>query len=151
MSGAFENGFFSPDDRARVMSYDARPDREERQRRAAELRRQNEQAAAEVQGRLPVSFQPGVVRPRYQGPPIFPRGPATVHIMLLEPLSARGIVRVAGDWLCSAALDESTGELKYEGKRAEQWADGTGGPGAYYDPAPSCKKCLKKLDALWPK
>jgi hypothetical protein len=71
--------------------------------------------------------------------------------MLLEPLSARGITRAVGDWLCSAAVDESTGELKYEGKRAEQWADGTGGPGAYYDPQPTCKRCLKKLDALWPK
>jgi hypothetical protein len=113
---------------------------------AQALRRQHELASAELRARLPFQWEPGVVRSRYQGPPIFEHGPAAVHIWLQEPLGLDNgrQARRRGDWLCMASLDESTGELRYEGQAAPLYADGTGGPGANYEQMPTCKKCLKK-------
>jgi hypothetical protein len=81
---------------------------------------------------------------------------ATLHIQLLEavtlaPGTKQTQARAAGDWLCQAALDTSTGELRYETEGAPDHCDGTGGPAAYYWPMPNCKNCLKKAQQLFPK
>jgi hypothetical protein len=71
-----------------------------------------------------------------------------VHIWLQEPASLDNgkQQRAAGDWLCSARLDTETGELRYDPQAAPLYADGTGGPEAYYEQAPTCKNCLRKAE-----
>lgn len=148
------SGFFTPTDAARARQF-RQTDAAESQQRAAELRRQQEQATAQLRARLPFTWQVGKARPRYQGPSFWEHVPAAIHIQLLEPvvLSAgtkQAQPRAAGDWLCQAALDISTGELRYDSQAAPTYCDGTGGPGAHYLPAPSCKRCLKKAQQLFP-
>jgi hypothetical protein len=108
------------------------------------LRLAAEQATAGLRARLPFRWQPGVVKPRYQGPPVWERGPAAVHVMLLEEAPGRRV----GDWLCKASLDTDTGEVRYDSQLAPWHADGTGGPQANYLPTPTCKNCLKKAQAF---
>jgi hypothetical protein len=127
----------------------------ETRQRAAELRRQHEQATAQLRARLPFPWQVGTVRPRYQGPTVWERGPAALHIQLLEaftlaPGTSQEQARAAGDWLCQAALDTSTGEVRYDTQAAPDHCDGTGGSTAYYQPTPSCKRCLQKAQQLFP-
>jgi hypothetical protein len=143
------DGFFTPDDwyrqeRQRVSGAGA----SESLAQAASLRRVHEVATEALRARLPFRWEPGVVRPRYQGPPVWERGPAAVHIWLQEPASLDNgkQTRDAGDWLCSARLDKDTGELRYDPQAAPLYADGTGGPEAQYEQQPSCKNCLRKAE-----
>ena len=129
-------------------------DHETRQR-AAELRRQHEQATDQLRARLPFAWQVGKVRPRYQGPSVWEHVPAAMHIQLLEavtlaPGTKQAQARAVGDWLCQAALDTRTGELRYETEATPDHCDGPGGPASYYQPTPSCKNCLKKAQHLFP-
>lgn len=137
-------GFFSTRDRARHEW--ARVN--EPARNGQTLRLASERATAGLRARLPFRWQPGVVKSRYQGPPIFERGPAAIHIMLLEQAQLGKEARPAGDWLFRASLDTDTGELRYESQQAPWYADGTGGPAANYLPTPTCKNCLKKAQAF---
>ena len=144
------NSFFSQDDRARAerSRLAGDPEASERRARAAALRRQHELATAGLQRRLPFRWRAGVRKPGYQLASLFEQALPAVHIMLLEGYEQPGLSRAAGDWLCSAALDTDTGEIRYEGAPAEQWVDGTGGPAAYYEQQPTCKKCLKKAETF---
>ncbi len=112
------------------------------------LRLASERATAALRARLPFRWQPGVVRSRYQGPPVWEKGPAAVHVMLLEEAQVGKELRPAGDWLCRASLDTDTGEVRYESQQAPVHADGTGGANAHYLPTPTCKNCLKKAQAF---
>jgi hypothetical protein len=114
------------------------------------LRLASERATAALYARLPFRWQPGVVVSRYQGPPVWEKGPAAIHIMLLEEtyVTEGKDARRVGDWLCKASLDTDTGELRYESQLAPWHADGTGGPNASYLPTPTCKNCLKKAQAF---
>ena len=141
-------GFYTPDDRARAQTHRA-AEAEEARARAVALRRRNQQATAELNVLLPFAWQVGKVRACYQGPPVWERGPAALHIQLQQPVQLPGKgqpVRPAGDWLCQASLDTETGELRYEPEHErELWhSDGSGEPGTMYQPAPTCKNCLKK-------
>lgn len=139
-------GFHSTHDRTR--SQWARVN--EPARNGLALRLAAERATGELRARLPFRWQPGVVVPRYQGPPLWERGPAAVHIMLLEETYVREgkDARRVGDWLCKASLDTGTGEVRYESQQAPQHADGTGGANAHYLPTPTCKNCLKKAQVF---
>jgi hypothetical protein len=149
------NAFYSDEDRARAAA--ARPaEAAETRARALLLRRHNEAITAALMARLPFSWLVGKAVRRYQGPPVWERGPAALHIQLQEPVQfttgRTDYSRRVGDWLCSAALDESTGELRYQPAEAsELWhSDGSGGPLANYLPAPTCKKCLTLADKVQP-
>lgn len=127
----------------------------ETHQRATELRRQHEQTTEQLRARLPFAWQLGKVRPRYQGPSVWEHAPAAIHIQLLEavtlaPGTKQAQARAVGDWLCQAALDTSTGEVRYQAEAVPDHCDGTGGPAAYYRPAPSCKNCLKKAQQIFP-
>jgi hypothetical protein len=145
-------------DSRRIADYAQRFWREgdsETRQRAAGLRRQHEQTTAQLRARLPFAWQVGKVRPRYQGPSCWEHAPAAIHIQVLEavtlaPSTKQAQARAAGDWLCQAALDTSTGEVRYEPEAAPNHCDGTGGLVAYYRPMPSCKNCLKKAQQLFP-
>lgn len=145
-------------DNRRTADYAQRFRREgdsETRQRAAELRQQHEQSTAQLRARLPFAWQVGKVRPRYQGPSVWEHAPAAIHIQVLEAVTlAAGTkqaqARAAGDWLCQATLDTSTGEVRYEPEAAPDLCDGTGGPSAYYRPTSSCKNCLKKANQLFP-
>lgn len=145
-------GFYTEADRARAQSCRAAEAEESRQRAQA-LRRKNEQATWTLFQLLPFSWQVGRARARYQGPPMWERAPAALHIQLQQPVQLPGKgqpVRPVGDWLCMASLDTESGELRYEPEHErELWhSDGSGGPGAMYRPAPTCKNCLKKAQAF---
>jgi len=145
-------GFYSKDDRARAVAA-RQAEAEESRARAAALRRKNEQATWDLAQLLPFSWQVGRARARYQGPPVWERGPAALHIQLKEPVQLPGKgqpVRAAGDWLCMASVDTDTGEVRYEPDALHELlhSDGTGGPAALYLPAPTCKNCLKKAQAF---
>jgi hypothetical protein len=149
------SGFYTPADRARAQA--ARPaEADESRARAAARRRINEQATAGLTSLLPFAWLVGRVRPAYQGPPVWERGPAALHIQLQQPVhftaGRKAYSRMIGDWLCSAALDEETGELRYTPEAiGELWhSDGTGGPAANYLPAPTCKRCLALAARLQP-
>jgi hypothetical protein len=143
-------GFFGPDDAKRAAEY-AGTDAAQGRYHSLQLRRQHEAELGQLQRRLPFTWQPGIKVARYQGPPIFPRSAPAVHIMLLQDMDGPYLMRRAGDWLCSPAIDYETGELRYEAQRAPQWADGTGGPGSHYDQKPTCKNCLSKALQLYGK
>lgn len=146
------NGFYSSVDRARAVAA-RQVEAEASRQRAQALRRKNEQLTWDLCQVLPFAWQVGKVFARYQGPPLWERGPAALHIQLLQPVQLPGKgqpVRPAGDWLCMASLDTETGEVRYEpdGDRDLWHCDGTGGQGAMYRPAPTCKNCLKKAQAF---
>lgn len=134
------SGFYTPADAARARRHH-QADAAESQQRAADLRQRHEQAAAHLRAWLPFTWRVAKVRPRYQGPPVFERGPAALHLQLLEPVTLapgtkQAQARAVGDWLCQAALDTSTGALRYESEPAPWYSDGSGGPEANYLPAP---------------
>jgi hypothetical protein len=145
-------GFYTEADRARAVAH-RQVEAEESRQRALALRRKNEQATWDLVQLLPFTWQVGRARPRYQGPSVWERGPAALHIQLSQPVQLPGKgqpVRAAGDWLCMASLDTETGEVRYEPEpERELWhCDGTGGASAMYRPAPTCKNCLKKAQAF---
>lgn len=146
------SGFYTPADAARARRHH-QADAAESQQRAADLRQRHEQAAAHLRAWLPFTWRVAKVRPRYQGPPVFERGPAALHLQLLEPVTLapgtkQAQARAVGDWLCQAALDTSTGALRYESEPAPWYSDGSGGPEANYLPAPTCQRCLKRVQQL---
>jgi hypothetical protein len=143
-------GFYTADDAKRAAEY-AGADREHRQHFSLQLRRQHEAELSQLQRRLPFTWQPGIRVAKYTGPPIFEGSQPAVHIMLLQDVATAELERKAGEWLCRGAVDYETGELRYEGTRAPQWADGTGGPGSHYDQKPTCKNCLSKAAQLYGK
>jgi hypothetical protein len=143
-------GFYTPADRAREQAH-RQADADESRANAAALRRQNEQATAELNARLPFPWGVGKVRPKFQGPSVWERGPLALHIQMLATdrvqllIDGRGYDREPGDWLCMASLDTDTGEVRYEPEDSPHeilHSDGTGGAQGYYWPAPTCKKCL---------
>lgn len=141
-------GFYPAADAARARQF-RQVEAAESQQRAAELRQQHEHTTARLRAGLPFAWQVGKVRPRYQGPSVWERGPAALHIQLLEPVmlaagTKQAQPRAVGDWLCQAALDTDTGELRYDSEPAPTYCDGSGGPAANYVPAPTCKRCLKR-------
>jgi hypothetical protein len=140
-------GFYTEADRARALAHRSAEASESRARATA-LRRDNFLVTSALTTLLPFRWEPGVVKPRYQGPPVWERGPAAIHVRLLEPAQLGSTQRPAGDWLCKASLDTDTGEVRYESQQAPWHSDGTGGPGANYLPAPTCKNCLKKAQAF---
>jgi hypothetical protein len=122
----------------------------ESQQRATDLRHLHEQTTAYLRHLLPFAWQVAKVRPRYQGPPVFERGPAALHLQLLEPVTlAAGTkqtqARAAGDWLCRAALDTSTGARRYESEPAPWYSAGSG---VSYQPTPTCRHCLTRVQLL---
>jgi hypothetical protein len=144
------NGFSSRYDAARAQRFRQESGDDTRQRAAA-LRHQHEQRTAELRARLPFTWQVGKVRPRYQGPSVWEHAPAAVHIQLLEPVvlnpgTKQEQQRVVGDWLCQAALDTNTGEVRYEAEAAPWYSDSSGRPAATYLPSPTCKRCLKRAE-----
>lgn len=149
------SSFYSPADQRRAWEaqLSGHDGADERRARGLALRRQHDQANGQLHQLLPFPWAPGIRRARYPLATDFPQSLPAVHIMLQAPAELRPAQgplqqRRAGDWLCMAALDESTGELRYEPEPAPQWADGSGGPEAAYDQQPTCKNCLRWAQLL---
>jgi hypothetical protein len=146
--------FYSQEDKEREQRYRVQGDvdREHRRQQSLALRRQHEQANESLRRRLPFQWQGGIRKAKYQGEVFWEQSLPAVHIMLLEPYEAGAgrnlFSRQAGEWLCRSAIDYETGELRYEGEKAPQYADGTGRPGAHYEQQITCKNCLQRAMLL---
>lgn len=146
--------FYTDDDRRRAFEaqLSGHDGAAERRQQAQALRRLHEDTNR-VLHLLPFAWQPGIRKPKYLGERFFEQSLPAVHLMLMVPVQLEflpssirlvpALIREPGDWLCRPAVDKSTGELRYEGQKAPQWADGTGGPASHYDQQPTCKNCLK--------
>ena len=120
-------------------------EQEATQRRGLYLRAENERAIWQLRKLLPFRWQVAIKKPApITTGMLYPLGIPAIHILLLEP-STSPVARAAGDMLCSVAVDTGTGEVRFEAEAAPRLNDGNGGE---YEPAPTCKNCLKAAQKL---